>query len=75
MIETIARIGNSQALISDAAMRVLTGLKPGDQAGVTVHEGSTVLLPPMLPAVSAEQAAATARTPIRENAGVVKRLA
>jgi antitoxin component of MazEF toxin-antitoxin module len=39
MVKTIARIGNSQGLIFDAALRDLTGLKPGDQVNVTVHEG------------------------------------
>lgn len=75
MIKTIARIGNSQGLIFDAALRDLTGLKPGDQVNVTVHEGGTIVLTPMRPAVSAEEAAARARTLIRENAEVFKRLA
>jgi antitoxin component of MazEF toxin-antitoxin module len=75
MIKTIARIGNSQGLIFDAALRDLTGLKPGDQVNVTVHEGGTIVLTPMRPAISAEEAAAVARKLIRDNAEVFKRLA
>jgi antitoxin component of MazEF toxin-antitoxin module len=75
MIKTIARIGNSQGLIFDAALRDLTGLKPGDQVNVTVHEGGTIVLTPMRPAISAEEAAAAARKLIRDNAEVFKRLA
>jgi antitoxin component of MazEF toxin-antitoxin module len=75
MIKTIARIGNSQGLIFDAALRDLTGLRPGDQVNVTVHEGGTIVLTPMRPAISAEEAAAAARKLIRDNAEVFKRLA
>jgi antitoxin component of MazEF toxin-antitoxin module len=75
MIKTIARIGNSQGLIFDAALRDLTGLKPGDQVNVTVHEGGTIVLTPMRPTISDGEAAAAARKLIRDNAEVFKRLA
>jgi antitoxin component of MazEF toxin-antitoxin module len=75
MVKTIARIGNSQGLIFDAALRELTGLKPGDQVNVTVHEGGTIVLTPMRPTISADEAAAAAKKLIRENAEVFKRLA
>ena len=75
MIKTIARIGNSQGLIFDSALRDLTGLKPGDQVNVTVHEGGTIVLTPMRPTISADEAAATAKKLIRDNAEVFKRLA
>jgi antitoxin component of MazEF toxin-antitoxin module len=75
MIKTIARIGNSQGLIFDSALRDLTGLKPGDQVNVTVHEGGTIVLTPMRPTISAEKAAASAKKLIRANAEVFKRLA
>jgi antitoxin component of MazEF toxin-antitoxin module len=75
MIKTIAKIGNSQGLIFDAALRDLTGLKPGDQVNVTVHEGGTIVLTPMRPTISADEAAAAARKLIRDNAQVFKRLA
>jgi antitoxin component of MazEF toxin-antitoxin module len=75
MIKTIARIGNSQGLIFDSALRDLTGLKPGDQVNVTVHEGGTIVLTPMRPTISADEAAAAAQKLIRDNAEVFKRLA
>lgn len=75
MIKTIARIGNSQGLIFDAALRDLTGLKPGDQVNVTVHEGGAIVLTPMRPTISADEAATTAKKLIRDNAEVFKRLA
>jgi antitoxin component of MazEF toxin-antitoxin module len=75
MIKTIARIGNSQGLIFDAALCELTGLKAGDQVNVTVHEGGAVVLTPMRPTVSADEAAAAAKKLIRGNAEVFKRLA
>ena len=75
MIKTIAKIGNSQGLIFDAALRDLTGLRPGDQVNVTVHEGGAIVLTPMRPTVSAEEAAEAAKRLIRENAEVFKRLA
>jgi hypothetical protein len=42
---------------------------------VTVHEGGTIVLTPMRPTISAEEAAAAARKLIRANAEVFKRLA
>lgn len=75
MIKTIAKIGNSQGLIFDAALRELTGLNPGDQVNVTVHEGGTIVLTPMRPTISAVEAAAAAKKLIRDNAEVFKRLA
>lgn len=75
MIKIIARIGNSQGLIFDSALRDLTGLKPGDQVNVTVHEGGTIVLTPMRPTISADAAAAAAKKLIRDNAEVFKRLA
>jgi antitoxin component of MazEF toxin-antitoxin module len=75
MIKTIARIGNSQGLIFDAPLRELTGLKPGDQVNVTVHEGGTIVLTPMRPTISAHEAAAAAKKLIHDNAEVFKRLA
>lgn len=75
MIKTIAKIGNSQGLIFDAALRDLTGLRPGDQVNVTVHEGGAIVLTPMRPTVSTEEAAKVAKRLIRENAEVFKRLA
>jgi antitoxin component of MazEF toxin-antitoxin module len=75
MIKTIAKIGNSQGLIFDSALRDLTGLGPGDQVNVTVHEGGTIVLTPMRPTISADEAAPAARKLIPDNAEVFKRLA
>ena len=38
MLKTITKIGNSQGLIFDSALRDLTGLKEGDEVNVTVHD-------------------------------------
>jgi antitoxin component of MazEF toxin-antitoxin module len=75
MIKTIAKIGNSQGLIFDSALRDLTGLRPGDQVNVTVHEGGTIVLTPMRPSISADEAGGAAKKLIRDNAEVFKRLA
>lgn len=75
MIKTIARIGNSHGLIFDSALRDLTGLRPGDEVNVTVHDGGTIVLTPMRPAISADDAGAAAKQLIRRNAEVFKRLA
>lgn len=47
MIKTITKVGNSQLLIFDAALFELTGLKPGDQVNVTVHQGGAIILTPL----------------------------
>lgn len=75
MLKSISRIGNSQGLIFDAALRELTGLRAGDQVNVTVHEGGAIVITPMRSTVPAEQAARTARALIRRNARLFKRLA
>ena len=75
MLKTIARIGNSQGLIFDAALRELTGLKAGDEVNVTVHEGGAIVITPMHPTVAAADAGAAARNLIRRNAALFKRLA
>jgi antitoxin component of MazEF toxin-antitoxin module len=75
MIKTISKIGNSQGLIFDSALRELTGLKPGDEVNVTVHEGGTIVLTPMRATISEDAAASTARALIKHNAALFKRLA
>lgn len=49
MIKRIAKIGNSQGLIFDAALLELAHLKPGDDVNVEVHEGGTLTLTPIRP--------------------------
>ena len=75
MLKTIAKIGNSQGLIFDAALRELTGLKAGDQVNVTVHEGGAIVVTPMQPTLSAADAGAAAKDLIKRNARLFKRLA
>jgi antitoxin component of MazEF toxin-antitoxin module len=75
MLKSITKVGNSQGLIFDSALCELTGLKTGDQVNVTVHEGGTVVITPIRPTISANEAAASAKDLIRRNAEVFKRLA
>lgn len=75
MLKTITKIGNSQGLIFDAALRELTGLKPGDEVNVSVHEGGTITITPMRPKIAPRDAADSARDLIRRNRDLFKRLA
>ncbi len=75
MTKTIAKVGNSQGLIFDAALMDLARLKVGDQVNVTVHEGGTIVLTPLRPAIGPKKAAATARRLIRKNRKLFQRLA
>jgi antitoxin component of MazEF toxin-antitoxin module len=75
MLKSITKVGNSQGLIFDTALCELTGLKTGDQVNVTVHEGGTVVITPIRPTISANEAAASAKDLIGRNAEVFKRLA
>lgn len=75
MLKSISRIGNSQGLIFDAALCELSGLKAGDQVNVTVHEGGSLVITPMRPAIPAADAAASAKKLIRRNSKLFKRLA
>ncbi|MGB3428800.1 MAG: AbrB/MazE/SpoVT family DNA-binding domain-containing protein [Burkholderiaceae bacterium] len=74
MIKTIAKIGNSQGLIFDAALRELTGLQEGDEVNVTVHEGGSIVITPMRQTISAADAARAARDLIKRNADLFERL-
>jgi antitoxin component of MazEF toxin-antitoxin module len=75
MLKTISKIGNSQGLIFDAALRELTGLKAGDEVNVTVHEGGTIVVTPMRATLPAAEAGAAAKDLVRRNARLFKRLA
>ncbi|MDR2676034.1 MAG: hypothetical protein LBC18_14505 [Opitutaceae bacterium] len=75
MIKTIARIGNSQGIIFDAALLDLARLKTGDQVDVSVHDGGTVTLTPLRRVITADDARASARKLIRKNSAVFRRLA
>lgn len=75
MLKRISKVGNSQGLIFDAALRELTGLKAGDAVNVTVHEGGAIVIAPMRPAIDAGEARSRARKLIRGNSELFKRLA
>ena len=75
MLKRISKVGNSQGLIFDSALRELTGLKAGDQVNVTVHEGGAIVIAPMRPAIGADEARSRARKLIRGNGELFKRLA
>ena len=74
MTKTIAKVGNSQGIIFDAALMDLARVKVGDQVTVTVHEGGSIILTPIRPNISAKDAAASAKRLIRKNAVLFKRL-
>jgi antitoxin component of MazEF toxin-antitoxin module len=75
MIKTITKVGNSHGLIFDATLRELTGLRPGDQVNVTVHEGGAIVITPMTPVVDADEARARAERLIKANRELFRRLA
>lgn len=75
MLKFITKVGNSHGLIFDTALRELTGLKPGDQVNVTVHEGGSIVITPLRAGVPASEAGETAKALIRRNSRLFKRLA
>jgi len=62
-------------LILDAALMDLAHLKVGDQVTVSVHEGGTIALTPVSPAIKPDRAAAAARRLIGKNPELFRRLA
>ena len=74
MTKTISKVGNSQGIIFDTALMDLARIKVGDQVTVTVHEGGSIILTPVRPNISAEDAAASAKRLIKKNAPLFKRL-
>jgi antitoxin component of MazEF toxin-antitoxin module len=74
MTKTISKVGNSQGIIFDAALMDLARVKVGDQVTVTVHEGGSIVLTPIRPAIQPQEAAATARRLIKKNSVLFKRL-
>ena len=51
MTKTISKVGNSQGIIFDTALMDLARVKVGDQLTVTVHEGGSIVLTPVRPAM------------------------
>jgi len=74
MTKTISKVGNSQGIIFDAALMDLARVKVGDQVTVTVHEGGSIVLTPIRPAIHPTKARATARKLIKKNSALFKRL-
>ena len=74
MTKTISKVGNSQGIIFDAALMDLARVKVGDQLTVTVHDGGSIVLTPVRPALDPAKAAATAKRLIRKNSALFKRL-
>src|SRR5205823_9741566 len=72
VLKTIGKIGNSEGLILDAALRELTGLKAGDRVNLTVHEGGTIVITPMRATSTRQDAAAAATTLIRRHPPLCK---
>lgn len=75
MTKTITKIGNSQGLMLDAALMDLTHLKVGDQVAVSVHEGGSIVLTPVRPVITPDQAATAAKRLIKKNSELFRRLA
>ncbi|HYT47764.1 MAG TPA: hypothetical protein VEL04_05050 [Burkholderiales bacterium] len=75
MVKTISKIGNSQGLIFDTALREITGLKAGDEVNITVHEGGAVVITPMRSEIPPQESGRAARKLIRRNTALFKRLA
>jgi antitoxin component of MazEF toxin-antitoxin module len=75
MVKTITKVGNSQGLIFDATLRELTGLKPGDQVNVTVHEGGAIVIVPMTPVIGVGEAQSRAERLVKKNSELFRRLA
>jgi antitoxin component of MazEF toxin-antitoxin module len=74
MTKTISKVGNSQGIIFDAALMDLARLKLGDQVTVSVHAGGSIILTPVRPDITAEDAAGSAKRLIRKNSALFKRL-
>jgi antitoxin component of MazEF toxin-antitoxin module len=74
MTKTISKVGNSQGIIFDSALMDLARVKVGDQLTVTVHEGGSIILTPIRPTIGPRQAATAAKTLIKKNSALFKRL-
>lgn len=75
MVKTITKVGNSYGLIFDTALRELTGLKPGDQVNVTIHQGGAIVITPMTAVIDADEARERAERLIKANSELFRRLA
>jgi antitoxin component of MazEF toxin-antitoxin module len=74
MIKKLAKVGNSNALIFDAAMMDLARLKTGDQVNVEIHAGGTITLTPIRPHLPRTQVTKTIKSTMKDYARTMKRL-
>lgn len=74
MTKTLKKIGNSQGLIFDAALLEMAHLKVGDEVNVTVHEGGSIVLTPLRPAIEPKAASQTTKRLIGKNDELFRRL-
>ena len=75
MTKTIARVGNSQGVIFDAALMELAHLKPGAHVNVEVHEGGTITLTPIRPRPSRPDVSRVVQATMKDYARTMKKLA
>ena len=75
MMKKIAKVGNSNGIIFDAALMNLAHLKRGDEMNVEVQEGGVITLTPLRRSIEPKKAAATAARLIRKNSELFRRLA
>ena len=75
MVKTITKVGNSHGLIFDSTLRELSGLKPGDQVNVTVHEGGSIILTPIRKALRPEDVSAVVRRTVKDYRKTLRKLA
>lgn len=74
MIKTISKIGNSHGIIFDSALMQLAHLKPGDEVNVEVHNGETIVISPMKPAISKEEFSGKVQDIMNRYSTTMKRL-
>jgi antitoxin component of MazEF toxin-antitoxin module len=75
MIKTLTKVGNSYGLIFDATVRELSGLRPGDQVNVTVHDGGTIILTPLRKAPAPADVKSAIRRTVKDYRKTLRRLA
>jgi antitoxin component of MazEF toxin-antitoxin module len=75
MTKTIAKIGNSQGIMFDAALMDLARIKVGDQVNVEVHSGGTITLTPLRPKPSPAEVTQVIKATMKDYARTMKKLA
>jgi antitoxin component of MazEF toxin-antitoxin module len=75
MMKTIAKVGNSNGIIFDAALMELAHLKTGDEVNVEVHAGGTITVTPIRPRPSPEHVTKAIKSIMKRYARTMKRLA